>query len=143
MTNEIDFIASASPAALDHCGRVAGLALAWGERFIILAFFAALAFIVADFIVKVRKPPSTKGSGVPDKSWLDALKGVLDALANLPGWVTIFLAGFLLLWIARDPASCIAPKPSDQAAQKDAQSNTAANQTAPATNQQAPAQNRS
>ena len=142
MTNEIDMIASMPPEIVTRCASVADVALYWGKAFIILAFVAAIAFILADLIARLWPPESGKGSGpLPDKSWLDALKGVLEALAGLPGWVAIFLAGFLLLWIARDPASCLVPKPSEQQAQKDAQSNTAANQAAPAANRQAPAQN--
>lgn len=103
--------APAPPKITTECD-IASIALAWGHWFIVLAFVAAVVLTVASAIAAFR-PPSEKTKVVGDKDWLDSLKGVLEALAKLPNWVAVLLAGLALLWIARDSAAtCAAPKPS-------------------------------
>lgn len=140
MTNQVGPIPVLSPEILKQCESVAQVALTWGKYFIILAFFAALALIITEMIARLRQPASTRVDALPDKDWLDALKGVLEAVANLPTWVAIFLAGLALLWLGREPAEhCVAPPKSSPAAAQPAKGAAQANspqqnQTAPETN---------
>jgi hypothetical protein len=74
-----------------------------------VAFFAALVQTAVAAYVDYKKAEDAgedkkKGFGI-----LDPLKGVLEALAKLPGWVTIFLAGLALLWISGGPPGWCAP----------------------------------
>ena len=84
----------------------------WGKAFVLLAFVAAIAHIVISSIVAIieaKKARSGERQSVAAEKFLDSLKGVLEALANLPAWVAIFLAGLALLWIAQEYAGKCAP----------------------------------
>lgn len=72
------------------------------KAFLWLSLIAALAQTAAAIYVHL-KPVSGNGRSerLVNQGWLDSLKGVLQALAGLPGWVTIFLAGLALLWTAK------------------------------------------
>jgi hypothetical protein len=91
--------------------------------FIAVALVAAIAHVIVYSIVELRpkqEPPPKSLVGF-DKV-LEGLKGVLEALANLPHWVAIFLAGLALLWMAgQRPEVCKLqqePPPAEQPAGK-------------------------
>ena len=141
MTNQVEQFQVLPPEILKQCESVAQVALTWGRAFIILAFVAALALIVTELIARLRQPTTTRVDVLPDKDWLAALKGVLEAVANLPIWVAIFLAGLTLLWLAREPAEhCVAPPKSSPAAAQPAKGAAQAN--SPQQNQMAPETNK-
>ena len=85
--------------------------------FVGLALLAAIAHVIVYSIVELRKsrasgPKPAIGPSGFDKI-LESLKGVLEALAKLPHWVAIFLAGLALLWMAgQRPGICAPPQAS-------------------------------
>ena len=117
MTNDIANAVSIPPEMVNHCAALADFTFYWGGWFIRVAFFAALAYLLIGIIgqaiawfkaLKDRLKDVEARSLVLDAGSLTALKGVLEALVNLPAWVAIFLAGFALLWMAQDPGKCAA-----------------------------------
>ena len=121
MQNQINAIANVSadvpPKILTLCDNIADFAYDWGSWFIIISLFVAVGLAIVEGIVRLRPDKgTTKMSAGADglSKTLEALKGVLEALAKLPVWVAMFLAGFALLWLALEaPDKCL-PKP-DQA----------------------------
>ena len=101
----------------EFCQNLAEFAFRLGRLFIWVALLAAVAHVIVQSIVALRggetKAPAQL-TGI-DKV-LEALKGVLEALAKLPHWVAIFLAGLALLWMAgQRPEACKAPEPAPPA----------------------------
>ena len=94
---------------VDYCKAIAGFAYDWGRPFVIAAFFLAIAETIAVLVIRfiqARKKDSATLIAEGDTKFLEALKGVLVALAGLPAWVTIYLAGLALLWIAMRAGTC-------------------------------------
>ena len=112
MTNALLSITLLPPSASDACKDLVTFGLHWGGRFIIASFvFAVLGTLLSIIVgaVKAWKGPTDPAKPRSDDTgwtkFLDALKGVLEALAALPAWIAIYLAGIALLWIAGHPAS--------------------------------------
>ena len=113
MTNALASIVLLSPPpAANACKDLLTFGYDWGRAFIIASFLFAVIGTAAGIFLALWK--AWKGSGGSEKlsadqeAWakfLDALKGVLQALAALPAWIAIYLAGLALLWIAGHPAS--------------------------------------
>lgn len=95
----IDMVA-ADPAV---SAEVASFALFWGKWFIRLSFAGAVLSLALAGLAAFRDPKASFTGDKPSDI-LNALKGVLEALAKLPLWVAIFLAGGALLWMAGYPA---------------------------------------
>ena len=135
MQNEINTIAALSPDVVTLCERLAESAFFWGRAFIILSLAAAAVqglVIVALAVLRWDGQGDTRSLTDPVKL-LDALKGVLQALAALPAWVAIYLAGLALLWIALEaPKKCDVPAPGGGG---QTQQPAPAPTTPPATNQ--------
>jgi hypothetical protein len=100
----------------DTCGDLVAFGYKWGGAFIIASFWFAVNGTAATNVMAVYKAFKTpsgggKGSGDPGNwaKFLDALKGVLEALAALPAWIAIYLAGLALLWIAGHHAGICPP----------------------------------
>jgi len=114
MQNQINAIANVSAEVpskvLTLCDNIADFAYDWGSWFIIVSLLVAVGLAVVEGIVRLRPPTGTaKAIGDADglPKLLEALKGVLEALAKLPVWVAMFLAGFALLWLALEaPKKC-------------------------------------
>ena len=109
----MDLIPSAAAASLSSiCS--SGFVFFAAKAFIGLAFFAAIAYVIVYSIVEIRGAKTQTDDPAKLTAWdkvLDSLKGVLEALAKLPHWVAIFLAGLALLWMAgQRPAVCQPPE---------------------------------
>jgi len=108
MTNTLVSIALLSPPpASDACKGLVTFGYNWGRAFIVASFLFAVVGTAAGIFVALWKAWKGSGGGAnlaadPDAwaKFLDALKGVLQALAALPAWIAIYLAGLALLWIA-------------------------------------------
>ena len=107
MTNAFVSIALLSPPSTgDACKELVAFGYEWGGWFIVASFWFAVIGTAVTIILGVVKAWQPGGSTrtVPDPgAWakfLEALKGVLEALAALPAWIAIYLAGLALLWIA-------------------------------------------
>ena len=105
---------SALPGIAELCNRYAWLAYDVGRVFLYLAIAFAVAETIAALWIKARTPPSGETKTLtPINAILDALKGVLEALKDLPAWIAMFLAGVALLWMAgqRIEKPCPSPPP--------------------------------
>ena len=105
----------------EFCQNLAEFAFRLGRLFVWLALLAAITHVIVYSIVELRKsrtkPAAQTIAPVGIDKILEALKGVLTALASLPHWVAIFLAGLALLWMAgQRPEVCPAPAPAPAAA---------------------------
>jgi hypothetical protein len=97
-------MAATDPAVSAELAR---FALDWGKAFVVLSFVAALVGLVLAAIAAVKAPKdgaNVVADSAAAAAFLAALKGVLEALVKLPGWVAIFLAGCALLWFAGHPS---------------------------------------
>ena len=81
------------------------------EAFLWIALVAALIGTVAEIVLKIAPlfgkardyPPAARTAAPVDPvKFLDALKGLIDALTKAPAWVAIFLAALALLWAAKN-----------------------------------------
>lgn len=131
---------AAEPAAwiADYCN-------AYGDRLleITVAFLGvALVLGVVSSVLGIAKEwsktePSdrqlTRQIGDPTK-FMDALKGLVEALAKAPAWFALFLGGALLLWMAGSFAGSVCT-------QRDAGLNTQTNTTQPRRPADDPARN--
>jgi hypothetical protein len=109
MTNALVSIALLAPPVPDHCKELATFAFNWGRAFIVASFVFAVVGTLLTLIITLIKawhPDKPKLGADPDAwaKFLDSLKGVLEALAALPAWIAIYLAGLTLLWIAGHPS---------------------------------------
>ena len=118
MQSQISAIANGSadvpPKVLTLCDNIAKFAYDWGSAFIIVSLFVAVGLAIVEGIVRLRKPAGDAGIAADADGLtktLDALKGVLEALAKLPVWVAMFLAGFALLWLALEAPNKCPPSP--------------------------------
>jgi hypothetical protein len=77
---------------------------------VVAAIVISILTVAERIAVLVKKPVVREGAGgsAGVASFLDALKGLIAALAAAPPWFAIFLAGVLLLWCAGKftPAEC-------------------------------------
>ena len=115
MQNEISAIANMPPETLALCQQIAQSAFWWGRAFIGLSIIGAILQIIVAFVVGLRRnDDKPKPESVTDPAaLLNALKGVLEALASLPVWVAIYLAGLALFWVAMEAPKSCKPKDSD------------------------------
>lgn len=82
-----------------------------GWLFIVVSLgLAILTVLVALWKeINMTRQGITKGSA---SSFLDSLKGVIEALANAPKWFAIFLAGCALIWLSTTVVPNICETPS-------------------------------
>lgn len=121
MTDPIQLISSLPPQFADDCLRFTRFTFAWGGWFIILAFIAAIVQTVSAVVSMFQKtdPNADVAEAGSATALLEALKGVLIALASLPAWVAIFLAGLALLWMSSEaPKRCAAQEAPKREAPK-------------------------
>jgi hypothetical protein len=105
MTNALVSIVFQTPPVPDQCKELVTFGFNWGRAFMVASFFFAVVgtlLTLAITLIKAWKPDQPKLGADPDAwaKFLDSLKGVLEALAALPAWIAIYLAGLALLWIA-------------------------------------------
>lgn len=79
-----------------------------------MVYVLALAFLIASLVlasasalltlIQAMKTPAARSAAfageMPAAPFIDALKGLVEALTKAPAWFAIFLAGVLLLWMA-------------------------------------------
>ncbi|HYD12431.1 MAG TPA: hypothetical protein VEC11_06260 [Allosphingosinicella sp.] len=88
------------------------------ETFLWVAIILAVATALADLVIRLaplfRKESSYTASRAPvpvdPVKFIEALKGLVDALAKAPAWLALFFAAIVLLWASRDlmPSYCSA-----------------------------------
>jgi len=139
---------SALSPEVEWCDRYRELGLSFAHWFLLLALLLAIVEGVAVAWAKIqaaRQAPAAPRAGGPEAvsaadaaSFLDALKGLLEALKGLPAWFAVFLAGAALYWLSSvQPDACSASPPAQRpsnATGNDQQGNDAApvNATEPA-----------
>ena len=90
---------------MEFCNRSAELAANLAPLFLLLSFLVAvietgLALWAKYLKLKQPVPSLTELTGDLDKlaKLIEALKGLLVALKDLPAWIALFLAGLALVW---------------------------------------------
>jgi len=145
--NAAAIAAPVPPPVATWCADYAGFALFLAEAFLVLALAVAVvetALALWAKLVVLRQGPATarvaaKAAAVDPIKLVDALKGLLETLKGMPAWVTIFLAGLALLWMAGQTPEICAPELSTRSSTTRTTA-APARQTGPATNSQAPAE---
>ena len=127
-------------AAADSADWVAEYCAGYGQTLLWLAIgflVVALLLGIASSIIALMAARAQRGGGpgpdrvdvLPDPGKLvDALKGLIDALAKAPAWIAIFVGGILLLWMAGSFAGAVCV-PADEEENSTSSNNANLNKT--------------
>jgi hypothetical protein len=92
----------------ETCIGLKGQLIFFIEAFLWIALVVALLTALADLAVKLAPlfkqqgfPPARTAVPVDPIKFIDALKGLIDALTKAPAWIAMFLAAMGLLWISQ------------------------------------------
>jgi hypothetical protein len=162
--NASDTGGNVSNAIANTSGSGGGTASAWATDFCNaygdILLYAALAFLLFALLLAVgngiaalrREWKTTTADAISETDvgdpakFLDALKGLVDALAKAPAWFAMFLGGALLLWVASGLAGriCVPQEVQRSAIERSNSGSTTANRTSTTTktgSESAPAAN--
>jgi len=111
MVNNSSSTSSPQPWVADFCAAYGPTILSLAKLFIwgglIFALIAALAEATASFKASGQSSARAEAAGLP--AIVEALKGLLQALAGAKVWLAMTIVGVLLLWMAGHsvPAVCV------------------------------------
>ena len=108
----------------DYIG-VAGSVLDLAYWFVVAALVLGIAYGIAELFKKPQVPGPKVQSSLKDL--IDALKGLIQAVASAPAWIALFAFGLVLFWAA----ASIPPECEDEMNQPYATAKTDAAQKAP------------
>ena len=81
--------------------------------FLLVSLVAAAAMAIAEVIAKFRTAASVRtDAGTQAKTvqtLIDALKGLVTALASAPVWLALFAVGIMLFWVPGSAVSGLCP----------------------------------